>query len=863
MKKTNQLQSAFTIRSLAATLLALLVTGLIIQFTGVTDRWGANLGSEPLPVPGMMAFIPVLLVVAAVFVATRFRLLTRAEMVFVLFATLMAAPLMNSGFWRKFLSVSEAIPRNTDFAKYDALKSKLWVHGDNLIKAALEEPGRQDVYTGGDGTTNWREAEIDEGQRETIPVLVNTSPDQVSWVRIKVPLLKDGEPYFIPGGQYMVTALARAFNLGAETRYFCRIYYDDHDAFDEELFTSRSSETKTYLHKTGFVRVGMYGFTAPTYVDNHIIVEFGLKGKGGLELADAQLIDVSAIEGAYAGRRIITESEAQDLTPFERRLVIVRPDNLFSIAGIKFLATGFFPARLWARPVMAWGGFIVLLLAAIFAIAVIMRRQWVQNERYPLPLAQVPLALLGNDDTDRRALPAIFRNPFMWLGFGVALFWTLMQLAHAFNSNVPNMQISFPLKPYLADPAWGKSWNNVNFTVYALFLGLGLFVELNVLMSLVLGFLLFRMQYWFGEANGLAALSGFPFEREQLFGSYTAYAVLVLIFTRKYLWNVLKMAVKGVRQPDEPLSYRSSFILLGCCLAGVVFWAYWVGLPAGSIMVFFLYLLSIGFVSVKLRAECGAPQAFSIGTILVLVPLLGNMEFFPPEVVLFIGLFAGFAGYLMVLFNVPGIQLELMEVARRCKVKPRHVGWASLVGVLGGIMIGGWVYLTSLYSVGAEEFPMRSAHFRFHGGAFKEYNAGIVKATERYLAKQDDAAAVETADASKGIPPKNWAMIIAGAITFALTGLRQLFAGFWFHPVGFILGSTGMIANAWGSFLLALGIRWGVLRLGGAATVREKLLPAATGIVLASITAYLIATFVNGYIYFFNQGGQGWAGQFF
>jgi hypothetical protein len=81
-----------------------------------------------------------------------------------------------------------------------------------------------------------------------------------------------------------------------------------------------------------------------------------------------------------------------------------------------------------------------------------------------------------------------------------------------------------------------------------------------------------------------------------------------------------------------------------------------------------------------------------------------------------------------------------------------------------------------------------------------------------------------------------------------------MFAGFWFHPLGFIIGPTWMMQYLWGSILAAWFIRLIVLTLGGAATVRQKLFPFFIGAFLAGVMAYFLFALLNGYLYFFSPG---------
>jgi hypothetical protein len=201
-------------------------------------------------------------------------------------------------------------------------------------------------------------------------------------------------------------------------------------------------------------------------------------------------MSVGGLESLLRGRHMISQSEFDALYEDEKRGaragntgLVVRPDNMWSWAGIKFLATGYIPLHHWTKMVVSWGSYVMLILVATLAVAVIMRRQWVDNERYPMPIGQMAMALVGNDDGDN-PFSAIWRNRIMWLGFGLALFWCLMKGWRQFNGDVPNMNISVQLKPYLEGAQWGQAWTDIYFNVYAIILALAIFMELNVLISI-------------------------------------------------------------------------------------------------------------------------------------------------------------------------------------------------------------------------------------------------------------------------------------------------------------------------------------------------------------------------------------------
>jgi hypothetical protein len=47
----------------------------------------------------------------------------------------------------------------------------------------------------------------------------------------------------------------------------------------------------------------------------------------------------------------------------------------------------------------------------------------------------------------------------------------------------------------------------------------------------------------------------YPFGDEQMISAYITYALLTLFFTRKYLWQVIQSAIRGVKPaPAEPVA---------------------------------------------------------------------------------------------------------------------------------------------------------------------------------------------------------------------------------------------------------------------------------------------------------------------
>lgn len=837
-----------TLRVIAASLVAILLAAVAVQMSGATDGYNRAVGTESLALPALAAFLGL-----GIF-ATLFRkitgrvLLTRAEWFCVLFAALVATPLMTLGFWRFLLSTVSTIPRAAEFAKYDALNEKLWPHGPNLLDGWMTASPQRPSAVTTFGDVQWQSGETRRDRKEEFARLTNRSAGETAGVRFTLPVDVTSAKALHPGQPYLIAALVRAESLLGSANYYCRLRLDQEAGRLTEVFVGRESPDVTYLQSQGFRRVGTYAFTIPAETALSVTVEFGLEGEGQIDLADPHFIEVSALEDAFLGRRLVRHSEYEALPPGERRGLTIRPDSPWSWEGLSFLFFGYFPWREWARPAAAWVSFFAIYLTAIVAITAIVRRQWIRHERFPLPYSQIPAMLLGTEEAAAGFFTRIWYNRYFWGGLIPSALWCLWRVARVHYTVLPNVGISIQVKSYLDQAMWGKTWNDATFSISALALGLALFIELNVLVSIGLGYLLFRLQYWFGESRGLTVDDRYPYFAEQQKGSILSYGLLTVWFIRRYLWQTLQMAWRGDSHVDESISYRLAYGLIVTAFVAGAGWAIWMGYPVWQILLLLAMLLLSALVAARLRAECG-----TTASCFAAIPILGGVLFWGPDLHLFIAMLLcllmaqGF-------FHWPGLQLELMQVGRRLQL-PRH--WmlsTAFLGLFGGLLIGGWVFLSTTYSVGAQSYVV-TGDYEPKLVMLAPFNISHTVATESMTGV---AATSEKALFDK--PTLGW---LGGAgLTTALVFLRQAFGGFWFHPVGYMIGPSEMAKAIWGSFLSAALLRFAVLRLGGAASVREKLQPAGAGMVVGVVAAWaLVFLFYTG-LYLAEKGGARYWGGF-
>ena len=99
------------------------------------------------------------------------------------------------------------------------------------------------------------------------------------------------------------------------------------------------------------------------------------------------------------------------------------------------------PYDVWLKPLGRWLAFYAAFYATIIAAISILRRQWVDNERLVFPLAQVPLAMIQDDEGEQKSLKPFFRNPIMWCGLLVPFLFNSTNALHHYFNFVPSLAL--------------------------------------------------------------------------------------------------------------------------------------------------------------------------------------------------------------------------------------------------------------------------------------------------------------------------------------------------------------------------------------------------------------------------------------
>ncbi len=466
--------------------------------------------------------------------------------------------------------------------------------------------------------------------------------------------------------------------------------------------------------------------------------------------------------------------------------------------------------RVWFVPMLAWTGFITLLLFVANCINVLVRRQWADNERLTFPILWLPVEM-----TDEGIGTTLFRNPLLWGGFALAAILSLWNGLAFLYPSLPALPLGITdLKPFFTT----KPWNSIDWlpvTFYPLAIGLGFLLPLDLLFSCWFFFLFWRMQGVVANALSWDTTPDFPFIKEQGFGSILGLFCFYLWSGRKTFQAIGRSVFTTLGRPQPPteeaLSDRAALLgltagtlclILFCRAAGV---AWWVG---GAF--FALYLPTIAVIS-RIRAELGAPvhDFHFMGPDSMLTRLVGSSSLKPADMAFFT---FGYALTRAHRSDTMPVGLEGLQIAKTRSLNARRMFGAVLLATALGTLSAFWAFEHQAYALGAAaKFNQGSGH------AMEAFNR-----TNSWFSGSLDP---------KPNRPASLAMLVGFGTTLALFALRLRFFGFPFHPIGYAISSSWAINLVWMPLLIAWVLKGLTLRYGGLKSYR-RFLPFFLGLIL-------------------------------
>ncbi|MBP96321.1 hypothetical protein CMK18_10260 [Candidatus Poribacteria bacterium] len=216
------------------------------------------------------------------------------------------------------------------------------------------------------------------------------------------------------------------------------------------------------------------------------------------------------------------------------------------------------PWRFWVKPSVAWCLYAFLTFTSPTCLSVILRKQWVEHERFAFPLVKLPAV--------GKQINSFFRTPLMWIGSSFPVLIHLLNGLKRHFPNLPSIPLHFNLDILLIDKPW-SAMRPVSIMVYPSIIGFTYLLSLDVLFPFWFFYLIYKLQSAIVLASG-ASFSGWILANRQEMSGYIALIIFVFWLARRHIWDVITKALdlqNKIDDSNEPLTCRRA--LIGLILA--------------------------------------------------------------------------------------------------------------------------------------------------------------------------------------------------------------------------------------------------------------------------------------------------------
>jgi len=486
------------------------------------------------------------------------------------------------------------------------------------------------------------------------------------------------------------------------------------------------------------------------------------------------------------------------------------------------------PWKLWIMPLSFWIIFMLIFYFVTVCIMVILRKQWIENEKLVYPIVQLPMEMTRGQGKNSLA-PPFLKNKIMWLGFAIPfLIGVVTGLSHYFPF-ISRIEL------YHAIPIFRRTGSLIFYISFPL-MGFVYLAKTEVSFSVWFFALFFLILNGFFTITGIELPENTgPYSIKQTIFAYQIMGALIIFvlyrlwIAREHLKDVFRKAVKNKNIDDsaEIISYSAAFwgLIIGLILMWL--WLRMTGLSSlpSIIFLFTVFIIFIGLT--RVIVETGIPY--------VVAPLTGAafvISIFGSNNLGSAGLVAIALTYIwagdLCIFLMPCVAHSLEITTKEIKIKKVFVLWAIILALVIAIFISVYVTLFLVYKHGGINL---SDHFY---KSCPQWPFNFIAEKFSY----PDSPSI-----------KGWVNIFMGGLVMLfLMAMRQKFLWWPFHPVGFLLGATWFMQHLWFSVFLSWLIKSFILKYGGH-KVYEKSKFFFLGLILGQFTAvglWLIVDFFTG-----------------
>ena len=491
------------------------------------------------------------------------------------------------------------------------------------------------------------------------------------------------------------------------------------------------------------------------------------------------------------------------------------------------------PWGAWVVPLFWWISLMMAIFFFCHCLIAALRKQWVEHERLPFPLMELPRQLISTPEGS--AWPGFVRKRVFWIGFGIPFFIVMWNAVTYFTPAFPPIPMDLS-----GNIQFGRAFPAINTNINYAIVGFTYFVNLDVSFSLWFFTLLTMLQqgifnrFGYTIANlDVYTLGGHPAIGWQSFGAMTVMVINLFWMARSHFATIWRKAWTNdpeIDDSDELMSYRSIVVGGLLSLLYIAFWFWRSGMSFFGLSLFILatIILYTGITRVIMEGGLLFSRAPLVAQTFVGYTLGGaNM---PVESHVSMGLAYGWHHELKGFFMVASANSS--KITDQLRISRRSVTFYIMLSALVALLVSMAFALYMGYSYGAYNY----GGWIFGQGSQLPYT----EALRKIAAKGTDWVRLGHAG-------------IGAAIMALLTFMRYRFPWWPLHPIGMPVGicSYPMTIIVFSIFISWLA-KWVIMRAGGIGLYRRAQ-PFFIGIILGYFTGIGVS-FIIDMIWFPGQG---------
>ncbi len=473
--------------------------------------------------------------------------------------------------------------------------------------------------------------------------------------------------------------------------------------------------------------------------------------------------------------------------------------------------------RAWISPMAWWTLFVACLVFVMLCINVVLRKQWIEQERLAYPIVQLPLQM-----SEKKY--GFFTNRLMWIGFGIAALIDIINAISFIWPTVPTIPVKRRTISHLFTEKPWSMMGGVRIAFYPFAIGIGFMIPVDLLLSVWVFYWVYKLELIIGGMAGWSSVPGYPWIHKQGFGAYVALCVFALWVGRHHFKRVFRNVFGSGNDLDdskEPISYRAAVFGMICGLAFLFVFSNRVGMTYAIIPLFFLIYFILAIMVTRIRAELGflVHWLHTVSPHYTLVSFFGTRRLGASNLTAFT-MFRFFnRGYRS--HPMPH-QLEGFKLASHSGANPKRLFFGIIFATVIATIATFWLMLDLFYRHGADS------------GYFDVWATGLGREAFNQLQNW--------LNYPTGPNLPDLLAMFGGAI-FVLVIMSIRTRLFWWplHPLPYAMaGSWGML-NLWCPLFVAFLAKWTLLKAGGLKSYR-KAVPFFLGLALGD---YVIGSILS------------------